>query len=71
MKKEIYLTFDMDWAIDEVLEYFYELIEECQVAATLNVTHETPLLQKFECSRKVELGIHPNYNDLLNVKGGR
>lgn len=70
MSRNIYLTFDMDWAIDEVLEYFYELLEKYHVVGTLNVTHESPLLQKFERSGIIELGIHPNYNGLLYPEQG-
>lgn len=66
--KTIYLTFDMDWACDEVLECFYELILELNVAITLTVTHQTKWLERFRENEKIELGIHPNFNFLLDGK---
>lgn len=62
----IYLTFDMDWADDTVLEYFYHLLKRWDVPATVFVTHSTELLQKFRDDSKIELGIHPNFNKLLH-----
>ena len=54
--KRVYLTFDMDWADDDVLKYFYDEIYMPNIqAGTLNVTNPSNL----------ELGIHPNFNTLL------
>lgn len=66
MRKNIFLTFDMDWASDEVLKDFYDLLCELNVYGTLNVTHDTPLLDLFRKDDRLELGIHPNYNMLLD-----
>ena len=66
MKKKIYITFDMDWACDDVLEVFYSYICEWGIKATINVTHETHMLDVFRKDEKIELGIHPNFNNLLN-----
>lgn len=66
MKKDIFLTFDMDWASDEVLQDFYELICELDICGTLFVTHDTKLLDVFRRDGRLELGIHPNYNMLLD-----
>jgi hypothetical protein len=60
-----YLTFDMDWACDEVLSDTIDLVEEAGVAVTWFVTHETPLLARLRCNPNFELGIHPNFNFLL------
>lgn len=70
MKKNIFMTFDMDWASDEVLRDFYDLIVELDICGTLNVTHDTKLLDFFRKDGtlgggRLELGIHPNYNRLL------
>lgn len=64
--KKIFLTFDMDWASDEVLRDFYDLICELDVCGTIHVTHSTNLLDIFQRDGKLELGIHPNYNMLLD-----
>lgn len=63
--KEMYLTFDMDWANDGVLDYFYKMICELQIDITLFVTHQTKWLDKFREDEHIELGIHPNFNFLL------
>ena len=66
MEKDIFLTFDMDWASDEVLQDFYDLICELDVCGTIHVTHDTELLDIFRRDGRLELGIHPNYNMLLD-----
>ncbi|WP_431098456.1 hypothetical protein [Polaromonas aquatica] len=65
LKSEIHLTFDIDWAHDEVLADTIELVEAAGVAATWFVTHDTPLLSRLRGNRRFELGIHPNFNFLL------
>lgn len=67
--ENIYLTFDMDWAIDEVLEDFYELLKKYRVTGTIHVTHETKMLEEFRGDRSLDLGIHPNFNPLLQSGG--
>ncbi len=62
----IYLTFDIDWAPDEVLEYTLNIIEKYNIKATLFVTHETKLLDRMRDNSNIELGIHPNFNPLVN-----
>lgn len=63
--QKIFLTFDIDWASDEVLEYCIDIIEKANVKATWFVTHETPLLERLRANPNFELGIHPNFNPLL------
>lgn len=65
-KPKVFLTFDIDWAHDEVLLDTIELVEKAGVAATWFVTHETPLLARLRSNPQFELGIHPNFNALLN-----
>lgn len=69
MDRVIYLTFDMDWASDEVLVWFYGFMRDLAVPYEINVTHDTKVLQKFREDDLVELGIHPNFNWLLNGGG--
>ena len=61
-----FLTFDIDWASDEVLNYTIDILEKNDVAATFFVTHDTLVLQRIRENPKFELGIHPNFNFLLN-----
>src|ERR1044072_8120400 len=61
----LFLTFDLDWASDEVLARTIDHVEAADVDATWFVTHETPLLERLRANPKFELGIHPNFNPLL------
>jgi len=60
------LSFDLDWAIDEVLEDTLDLIKEANIKATLFVTHETPILDKMRETSLISLGLHPNFNPLFS-----
>lgn len=65
MDRKIYLTFDMDWANDNVLEWFYQFLEN-NIPYTLFVTHETKWIEQLRKDNHIELGIHPNFNRLLS-----
>jgi hypothetical protein len=62
---EIYITFDVDWACDEVLSHTIDLVEINNLHATFFITHDTPLLARLRGNPRIELGIHPNFNALL------
>lgn len=71
-----YLTFDMDWACDEVLHDTLDLLETYSIKSTWFVTHDTPALARMRGNGLTELGIHPNFNALMgdgpgNVKTAR
>jgi len=72
-QNSLYLTLDIDWAHDEVLNDTIELVQKYQVSATWFVTHKTPVLERLKENTKFELGIHPNFNFLLqgNHDAGR
>ena len=61
-----FLTFDIDWAEDFVIEPLIQLLEVNGIEATWFVTHDTPLLERLNENPNFELGIHPNFNNLLN-----
>lgn len=63
---DIYLTFDIDWASDEVLSDTIELVEQADISATWFVTHDTAILSRLRANPKFELGIHPNFNFLFS-----
>jgi hypothetical protein len=63
---KIAVTFDIDWACDEVLSDTIDLVERSGIPATWFVTHDTPLLKRLRGNLNFELGIHPNFNFLLN-----
>lgn len=62
-KNKIFLTFDIDWAHEEIIYDCCNLIAEFNVEATWFITHKSPNLQHL--SKKHEIGIHPNFNNLL------
>jgi hypothetical protein len=65
-----FVTFDVDWAHDAVLEDTMALVAEADAAATWFVTHDTSLLRSLSSNPKWELGIHPNFNPLLDGTAG-
>lgn len=66
----LFLTFDIDWAHDEILLDTAALISESGVLATWFVTHATPVLDVIRGMPGHELGIHPNFNTLLDGSTG-
>lgn len=64
-KDKIYLTIDIDWAHDDILQDTIQIIEKAGVSATWFVTHDTQLLGSLRANSRFELGIHPNFNFLL------
>lgn len=60
------LTFDVDWASDEVLSHCLDLVEQAELPAVFMVTHDTPLLARMRQNSQIELGLHPNFNPLLD-----
>ena len=65
-QSRLFLSFDIDWANDEVLADTIKIVRDAGIASTWFVTHNTPLLQELRSLNGVELGIHPNFNPLLD-----
>lgn len=61
-----FITCDIDWAHDDVLAVAISLFEKYDTNVTWFVTHNTPLLHRLRENPRFELGIHPNFNRLLN-----
>lgn len=61
-----FLTFDMDWAHDEVIEDTLNIINNHGACSTWFVTHKSLLLTQMANNDKIELGIHPNFNKILD-----
>lgn len=64
-QEKLFLTLDVDWAHDEILNDSIYLIEQAGISATWFITHDTPLLKRLRGKSNFELGIHPNFNPLL------
>jgi len=60
-----FLTFDLDWAADAILADTFELLTRYEIPSTVLVTHQTPLLTELRSIPSIHLGIHPNFNRLL------
>lgn len=63
----IVFTSDVDWAPEEVIADTVELFERYNVKCTFFATHASPVLRALD-RKKFEIGIHPNFNELLNGK---
>jgi len=61
----LFMTFDVDWAHDEILADTMQLVAGAGAAATWFITHDTQLLRDMRSQPAWELGIHPNFNTLL------
>ena len=60
------LTFDVDWACDEVIEDTLKILGAYNIPSTWFFTHHTHVIDKIRCYEQNEIGIHPNFNNILN-----
>lgn len=65
--QKIFVTLDIDWADDSVIQFAAEVIEDNGCLATWFFTHNSPMIDILE-SKGHEVGIHPNFNPLLSGK---
>lgn len=68
-----FLTFDVDFVTDVILEDTLTLLSDFDVRSTFFLTGPTSLLEGVRHNRNIDLGIHPNFNPLLqggNEKSG-
>lgn len=57
---------DVDWAIDPVIDFSLELLERYRCEATIFVTHDSQSIRSLMKNSLFEVGIHPNFNDIIN-----
>lgn len=69
-EKMLCLTIDIDWAHDVVIADTLELIEHHGFKVTWFFTHKTPMYEEIRAARGHEVGVHPNFNPLLEAGGG-
>lgn len=60
------ISFDIDWANDDVLFDTIEIVDKAEIKATWFVTHKSKHLSKLIENKNYEVGIHPNFNTLLD-----
>ena len=65
-ENRIFVTVDIEWSKDEIIEDVINLVEKKNIPVTWFVTHETKLLGRLRENPLFELGIHPNFNQLLD-----
>jgi hypothetical protein len=63
---KIFLTFDIDWAHDEVIADLHFLLDKYGVQATIFTTHSSLEISSLMNDPKFEVGLHPNFNSLLD-----
>jgi hypothetical protein len=61
------LSFDIDWAIDPIIDDVVSLLDAANIKATFFVTHDTKVLNRIRANSNYELGIHPNFNPLIEI----
>ncbi len=64
-KSNAFFTFDVDWASDEVFNETLDLLDSYNASATFFCTHETKVLERLRAGDRYEIGVHPNFNFLL------
>lgn len=65
---KIFLTLDVDWAHDEVWNEAIELLESFDIPATWFITHNSSLISRILKNPKFRIGIHPNFNKIINIE---
>lgn len=69
-KGKWFLTFDLDFAVDEVIEDTLELLSDFNVRATFFMTGPTDHVDRIRSNPLIDVGIHPNFNPLLDATAG-
>lgn len=65
------LSFDIDWASDEVLLYTIKLLNTFNIKATFFVTHASHVLEEIRNNPKFEIAIHPNFNKIFDHESNK
>lgn len=60
----IYLTFDFDWAIEEVINELVDFLVEEETQATFLITNKFDGLDELIQNEQFEVGVHPNFTPL-------
>lgn len=54
-------TSDVDWASEEVLKEYFDVINDYNIRPTFFVTHFSPVVEENFMSNRIDRGIHPNF----------
>ncbi|WP_077367793.1 polysaccharide deacetylase WbmS family protein [Anaerosalibacter sp. Marseille-P3206] len=55
------ITCDIDWASDDALEMFLDIVKDYNIPLTMFLTHSSPLIVNIINKRNIDVGIHPNF----------
>ncbi|GJQ64338.1 MAG: hypothetical protein SCALA702_33910 [Melioribacteraceae bacterium] len=66
MQYKFALTFDIDWAPDEVIHFLVDILVKNGLKATFFCTHKTPVLENLPA--EFERAIHPNFRNSFNYR---
>ena len=62
LKNKVFITFDIDWAPDHMVNHIIDLCLKSEVSATFFVTHFSPTLERLRAYPHLfEVGLHPNF----------
>lgn len=62
LKNKVFLTFDIDWVPDRMVNQVIDLCLEADIKSTFFVTHLSPTLDRLRAnSEQFEIGLHPNF----------
>ena len=64
-EESVFLTFDIDWAHDDVVADTLDVIESFGIKATWFYTHKSKMINVLKALGH-EVGIHPNFNSCLS-----
>lgn len=61
-KRNVYLTFDIDWANEQQINFLIDMLIENKIKATFFLTHHSDAVQRIIDRKELfEVGIHPNF----------
>lgn len=65
----VFITIDIDWAPEPVLEDMESLLHSLSIPATIFTTHASETIARLQHTSSVEVGLHPNFNTCLAKNG--
>ncbi len=64
-KNVAFVTMDVDWASNEVLEWTFDWFITNEIPVTAFTTHKSEVAMKYQSHRFIEIAIHPNFSRSL------
>lgn len=64
---KVFFTFDVDWAHDEIIYDTLTILNSKNCKSTWFVTHKAEYLSPLSDDNNIEIGVHPNFNNLTSL----